>query len=125
MTFRLNRDGRYFIYDSYSVPIYRFLYCTLSTCVSWIASVSWPTLVNLAYLSVLAYFSNLACLSVLAYFSNLAYLSVMAYFSIYLAYLRYFAYFIYEVLTPRTYPPLEGWLEECGYDAGEGRVYKL
>ena len=23
--------GRYFIYDSYSVPIYRFLYCTLSS----------------------------------------------------------------------------------------------
>ena len=25
------RSGRYFIYDSYSVPIYRFLYCTLSS----------------------------------------------------------------------------------------------
>ena len=49
--------GRYFIYDSYSVMIYRFLQCSLSS-------------------SVPRY---LACFSVLAHLSVLDYLSVLAY----------------------------------------------
>ena len=53
------RGGRYFIYDSYSVPMYRFLYCTLSYSNvprylaysgTWLSSVSWPILVCLGLL---------------------------------------------------------------------------
>ena len=46
-----SNNGRYFKYDSYSVPIYRFLQCSLSSSV--------PR--YLAYFCVLAYLSYLAC----------------------------------------------------------------
>jgi len=51
---RAKGSGRYFIYDSYSVPIYRFFLCSLSS-------------------SVARY---LACFSVLAYLSVLDYLTI-------------------------------------------------